>query len=56
MLFRSIDKNGDGKVNKDELRNAFKSAGLAVPARRLDGFFSKIDMNNDGYISFDEWR
>jgi hypothetical protein len=35
---------------------AFKSAGLAVPGSRLDNFFNDIDMNNDGYISFDEWR
>jgi hypothetical protein len=35
---------------------AFKSAGLAVPGSRLDSFFNDIDMNNDGYISFDEWR
>lgn len=56
LLFKSIDKNGDGKVGKEELRMAFKSAGLAVPGRRLDGFFNEIDMNNDGYISFDEWR
>ncbi|KAB5585275.1 mitochondrial carrier domain-containing protein [Coniochaeta sp. 2T2.1] len=56
LLFRSIDKNGDGKVGKEELRMAFKTAGLAVPGSRLDGFFNDIDMNKDGYISFDEWR
>ncbi|KAH8904030.1 mitochondrial carrier [Coniochaeta sp. PMI_546] len=56
LLFRSIDKNGDGKVGKEELRMAFQSAGLAVPSSRLDGFFNDIDMNNDGYISFEEWR
>ncbi len=56
MLFRNIDKNGDGKVGKEELRMAFQSAGLAVPGSRLDAFFNDIDMNNDGYISFDEWR
>lgn len=56
LLFRSIDKNGDGKVGKEELRMAFKSAGLAVPGSRLEEFFNDIDMNNDGYISFDEWR
>ena len=56
LLFRSIDHNGDGKVGKEELRMAFKSAGLAVPGSRLEEFFNDIDMNNDGYISFDEWR
>lgn len=27
-----------------------------MPTRRLDGFFDEIDMNHDGYITFDEWR
>ena len=56
LLFRSIDKDRDGKLNKDELRAAFQKSGLAVPIRRLHGFFDEIDMNHDGYISFDEWR
>lgn len=24
--------------------------------RKLDAFFNDIDYNNDGYISFGEWR
>ncbi|KAK1754350.1 hypothetical protein QBC47DRAFT_447258 [Echria macrotheca] len=56
MLFRSIDRDKDGRLDKEELHAAFKRAGLAVPMRRLSGFFDEIDMNHDGYISFDEWR
>lgn len=56
FLFKSIDRNGDGRLGKEELRNAFKSSGLTVPSRRLDGFFNEVDMDHDGYISFDEWR
>ncbi|CAK7275193.1 hypothetical protein SEPCBS57363_006554 [Sporothrix epigloea] len=56
LLFRSIDRNHDGRLNKDELREAFQKAGLTVPVRRLNGFFDEIDMNHDGYITFDEWR
>jgi solute carrier family 25 phosphate transporter 23/24/25/41 len=55
-LFKSIDRNGDGRLGKEELRNAFKTSGLAVPSRRLDGFFNEVDLDHDGYISFDEWR
>ncbi len=51
-----FDKDQDGRLDKDELRAAFQRAGLAVPLRRLDGFFSEIDMNCDGFITFDEWR
>ncbi|PVH88721.1 calcium dependent mitochondrial carrier protein-like protein [Cadophora sp. DSE1049] len=55
-LFHSIDRDQDGKLNKSELRNAFRTAGLAVPNSKLDQFFSEVDQNNDGYISFAEWR
>lgn len=56
LLFRSIDRDHDGRVDKEELRAAFRKVGLAVPLRRLSGFFDEIDMNHDGFISFDEWR
>lgn len=56
LLFRAIDRDQDGHIDKEELRAAFQKAGLAVPMRRLSGFFDEIDMNRDGYISFDEWR
>lgn len=55
-LFHSIDRDQDGKLNKGELRNAFRTAGLAVPNSKLDQFFNEVDQNNDGYISFAEWR
>ncbi|KAH6711113.1 mitochondrial carrier domain-containing protein [Leptodontidium sp. MPI-SDFR-AT-0119] len=55
-LFHSIDRDQDGKLNKGELRNAFKTAGLAVPNSKLDQFFGEVDQNHDGYISFAEWR
>ncbi|KAL2155400.1 hypothetical protein VTH82DRAFT_142 [Thermothelomyces myriococcoides] len=56
LLFQSIDRDKDGRLNKDELQSAFRRAGLSVPNRRLSGFFNEIDMNRDGYITFDEWR
>ncbi|KAI1858634.1 hypothetical protein JX265_010727 [Neoarthrinium moseri] len=56
LLFKSIDRDNDGRLDKHELQSAFQRAGLAVPMRRLGTFFEDIDMNNDGYISFDEWR
>ena len=56
LLFRSIDTDHNGRVEKDELHLAFKKAGITVPMRKLTEFFNEIDMNHDGYISFDEWR
>lgn len=56
LLFRSIDTDHNGRVEKEELQNAFRKAGITVPMRKLTEFFNEIDMNHDGYISFDEWR
>ncbi|EHK18707.1 uncharacterized protein TRIVIDRAFT_57584 [Trichoderma virens Gv29-8] len=55
-LFKSIDRDGNGKLDQAELQTAFKAAGLTVSNRRLHDFFSDMDQNNDGYVSFDEWR
>ena len=55
-LFDSIDRDHNGKLDKSELRLAFSKAGLAVPQSKLDQFFAEVDTNNDGVISFDEWR
>ncbi|EFQ32997.1 hypothetical protein CGRA01v4_00524 [Colletotrichum graminicola] len=56
ILFQSIDKDNDGRLDKTELQEAFRRAGLVVPMRKLGAFFGDMDMNNDGYISFEEWR
>lgn len=55
-LFKSIDKDGNGKLDKNELQTAFKHAGLTLSNRRLSEFFDDMDINNDGYVTFDEWR
>lgn len=55
-LFHSIDRDHNGKLDKEELKAAFKRAGLTVPNSKLDQFFAEVDENHDGYITFDEWR
>ncbi|KAI9744946.1 MAG: hypothetical protein M1818_001873 [Claussenomyces sp. TS43310] len=55
-LFRSIDCDRDGKVDKGELERAFKEANLTVPGWKLNEFFKEVDTNQDGVITFDEWR
>lgn len=56
ILFHSIDRDNNGKLDKGELESAFKKAGLVVPRRKLDAFFDDIDWNKDGFITFGEWR
>lgn len=55
-LFKSIDRDSNGRLDKDELQLAFEKAGLAIDNSRLNNFFDKIDTNHDGTITFDEWR
>ncbi|TKA25246.1 hypothetical protein B0A50_05944 [Salinomyces thailandicus] len=55
-LFRSIDRDADGHLNKAEMKHAFERAGVSVSQRRLDRFFAYIDRDNDGSIDFAEWR
>jgi solute carrier family 25 (mitochondrial phosphate transporter), member 23/24/25/41 len=55
-LFDGIDRDHNGKLDKDELKSAFQKAGLTVSNAKLDNFFDRIDTNHDGDISFEEWR
>lgn len=55
-MFKNIDRNRDGIVDKDELAAAFQSSGVAVSRARLDRFFSEVDANSDGCLTFEEWR
>ncbi|KIW06714.1 hypothetical protein, variant [Verruconis gallopava] len=55
-LFKNIDRNKDGHLDKDELASAFSNSGVAVSKARLDRFFAEVDSNNDGSLSFEEWR
>ncbi|MCJ1396133.1 hypothetical protein MMC18_009022 [Xylographa bjoerkii] len=55
-LFKSIDRDHNGQLDKDELQAAFWRAGLVVSKSKFEDFFSGIDTNHDGVISFDEWR
>lgn len=56
LLFKSIDRDNNGRLDKEELQTAFQRVGLAVPQRRLNTFFEDMDMNKDGFVSFAEWR
>lgn len=56
QLFKSIDRDHNGLLDKVELQTAFQQTGLIIPKSKLDRFFAEVDTNHDGVISFDEWR
>jgi calcium-dependent protein kinase len=55
-LFNQIDINGDGKINKQELlkglQSKMKSPSLA---KDVDQIYKNIDMDNNGYIEYEEF-
>ena len=53
-LFREWDDDGNGAIDKKELRNAVAALGYAAPAKAIDAFFDGIDDDNNGYIEFHE--
>lgn len=56
QLFKAIDRDHSGKLDRSELSAALKTAGVAVSESRLERFFNYIDKNHDGTIDFSEWR
>ena len=51
MLFRILDKDGDGMISNEEMRNC----GQKFNAREIDAIFAIGDINNDGEIDLDEF-
>lgn len=55
-MFVELDVDGDMRLRKVEVREACRRAGVEVKDAVLDDFIRAVDQNNDGAISFDEWR
>ncbi|CAL0324837.1 unnamed protein product [Lupinus luteus] len=53
LIFKRIDKNGDGQISLDEFSDAVKASGTCgnvdVAAK-----MKEIDKDGDGFISLDE--
>ncbi|KAI2789613.1 putative mitochondrial carrier [Penicillium oxalicum] len=56
QMFQHIDRNNNGVIDKEELRSAFAGSGVIVSSAKLDEFFAEIDKNEDGVLSYAEWR
>lgn len=53
-LFNKIDKDGNGKLDKEELKTFFKKS-FPLPSKMVPIAFKICDKDNDGCISFDEF-
>ncbi|XP_063306764.1 EF-hand domain-containing family member B [Pelobates fuscus] len=53
--FRHYDKNGDGKIDKDDLKRTCDQFGLDLDVELLDSLLEYCDVDNDGLINFVEF-
>lgn len=54
-IFQMFDKNGDGKITKQELNDSLKNLGIYIPEQELVQMIEKIDLNGDGYVDSEEF-
>ncbi len=53
-LFFEFDKDGDGRLSKDEIINGFKAQNN-LDEKYFKKIFDQIDEDNSGYIEFEEF-
>jgi len=54
-IFYKIDLNLDGKLSKDELKYAFKEAGVEMKNDQLNKVIQSIDFDGNGFIEYEEF-
>ena len=55
-MFRIMDKDGDGKLNKKEVQEGYKEYfGKELSAQDVDSMFLKVDTDGSGEIDYSEF-
>jgi calcium-dependent protein kinase len=58
--FKALDRDGDGKITKEELYNGFSKIYSHLKEedlrKEVDRAFSRADLDGDGFIDFSEWQ
>eukprot|EP01083_Nonionella_stella_P067954 180073_1 len=55
QTFKVFDKNGDGKITPEELKEALTELGEEVTEKDVMDMIKEADLNGDGAIDFDEF-
>lgn len=55
QIFREFDLNGDGLIQKHELRAVMQKMGQSPTDQELEAMFAAADRNRDGNIDFTEF-
>uniref|UniRef100_UPI00358E147D troponin C, skeletal muscle-like n=1 Tax=Myxine glutinosa TaxID=7769 RepID=UPI00358E147D len=54
-VFRILDRNQDGYIDRDELWEILKHTGESISETEVDTLMIEGDKNNDGKLDFDEF-
>ena len=54
-VFNKFDKNGDGKISRDELKDILHALGSQTTSDEVSRIMSEIDKDGDGFISLEEF-
>ncbi len=55
-VFREIDKNGDGKLSREELMQEYlKTMGIEEAQTEVDRIMEKVDSDGSGFIDYTEF-
>jgi len=54
-LFREVDANGSGKLDRDEFTTGLERIGLELSLRNLEGMWASMDSEDTGLISYSEF-
>ena len=55
-LFREWDDDGNGALDKKEMRQAIAALGYEASKKEVDKFFDSIDTDESGWIEFEELK
>jgi calmodulin len=55
QMFKEWDKDGNGTIDKDELKKGTKSLGLDFDDATIDQMLLEADKNGDGKIQLEEF-
>lgn len=55
QLFNKMDKNGDQRLSRDELKSGFRESGIVLSGDEFENLFMKLDTNKSGFITYTEY-
>jgi calcium-binding protein CML len=54
-VFELFDRNGDGRITREELSDSLGKLGMAVPGDELAAMIARIDADGDGCVDAEEF-